>query len=74
MGDRRHRFCVLDGARGIVEEGSVSNDRISLAGLSRRYPGALVVVEAGCHGPWFSRHLQEQGCHVLVANTLDALS
>jgi transposase len=68
LGDRRHRFCVLDGAGGMVEEGSVGNDRVSLGGLSCRYPGALMVVEAGCHSPWVSRYLEEQGCRVLVAN------
>ena len=68
LGDRRHRFCVLDGASGIIEEGSVRNDRIALRELGGRYPGALLVVEAGCHSPWLSRYLQEQGCRVLVAN------
>lgn len=68
LGDRRHRFCVLDGAGGIREEGSVPNERGSLGELSHRYPGALAVVEAGCHSPWISRYLEEQGCRVLVAN------
>lgn len=68
LGDRRHRFCVLDGLGGIMEEGSVPNDRRSLAELSQRYPGALIVLEAGCHSPWISRHLEEQGGRVLVAN------
>jgi len=68
LGDRRHRYCVLDGAGGIVEEESVGNDRASLAGLSSRYPGALMVMEAGCHSPWVSRYLEAQGCRVLVAN------
>ncbi len=58
LGDRRHRFCVLDGAGGIREEGSVPNDRGALGELSNRYPGALAVVEAGCHSPWISRYLE----------------
>jgi transposase len=68
LGDRRHRFCVLDGAGGIMEEGSVPNERAVLGELSRRYRGALVVLEAGCHSPWISRYLEEQRCRVLVAN------
>ena len=68
LGDRRHRFCVLDQAGGVVEEGSVGNERVFLAQLSGRCPGALVVLEAGCHSPWISRYLHEQGCRVLVAN------
>ncbi len=68
LGDRRHRYCVLDDAGGIEEEGSVGNDRVALVGLSSRFPGALVVMEAGCHSPWVSRYLEAQGCRVLVAN------
>lgn len=68
LGDRKHRFCVLDGGGGMVEEGSVGNDRVSLGGLSCRYRGGLMVLEAGCHSPWVSRYLEEQGCRVLVAN------
>ncbi len=68
LGDRRHRFCVLDKWGGLLEEGSVRNERVFLAQLSERYPGALAVVEAGCHSPWISRYLQEQGCRVLIAN------
>jgi transposase len=68
LGDRRHRFCVLDAAGGIVEEGSVANERAALGELSRRYRGALWVLEAGCHSPWISRYLEEQGGRVLVAN------
>lgn len=67
LGDRRHRFCALDGGE-IAEEGSVPNDRVAMGGLSRRYPGALVVLEAGCHSPWVSRFFEEAGCRVLVAN------
>lgn len=68
LGDRRHRFCVLDKSGEVVEEGSVGNDRVFLSGLSARYLGALVVMEAGCHSPWISRYLEEQGCRVLIAN------
>src|SRR6266576_7037878 len=68
LGDRRHRFCVLDKSGGLLEEGSVRNERVFLAQLSERYPGALAVVEAGCHSPWISRYLQEEGCRVLIAN------
>jgi transposase len=68
LGDRRHRFCVLDGTGAMVEEGSVGNGRVSLGGLSCRYRGALLVLEAGYHSPWVSRYLEEQGGRVLVAN------
>jgi transposase len=68
LGDRRHRFCVLDAAGEVREEGTLGNDRNSLGKLSRRYGGALVVMEAGCHSPWISRYLEEEGLRVLIAN------
>jgi transposase len=68
LGERRHRFCVLDDGGGVVEEGSVSNDRSALAQLSARYRGALAVVEAGAHSPWISRYLEGVGWEVIVSN------
>src|SRR5260370_10945253 len=68
LGDRRHRFCVLGGNGEVVEEGSLLNERLSLKGFIGRYPGALVVMEAGCHSPWISRYLQALGSEVIVSN------
>jgi transposase len=68
LGDRRHRFCALDGKGQVVEEGMLSNKRESLSQLSRRYRRALVVMEAGCHSPWISRHMERAGCEVIVSN------
>jgi transposase len=68
LGDRWHRFCVLGESGQVVEEGSVANNRVALSELSSRYPGALVVMEAGCHSPWVSRHLEQAGCEVIVSN------
>ena len=58
LGDRHHRFCALDGKGQAVEEGTLSNKRESLSRLSRRYRRALAVMEAGCHSPWISRHME----------------
>ena len=58
LDDRWHRFCVVGGSGQVVEEGSVANNRVALSELSGRYPEALVVMEAGCHSPWVSRHLE----------------
>ena len=52
----------------MVEEGSLDNDRVSLARLSARYRGALVVMEAGAHSPWVSRYLEGLGLEVIVSN------
>src|SRR5438128_3278808 len=68
LGERRHRFCVLNGKGEVVEEAILSNDRASLARLSARYRGALDVMEAGAHSPWVSRYLEGLGCRVLIAN------
>jgi transposase len=68
LGERRHRFCVLGESGQVVEEGSVTNNRVALSELSGRYPKALIVMEAGCHSPWVSRYLKEAGCEVVVSN------
>ena len=39
-----------------------------MSGLVGRYPGALVVMEAGCHSPWISRYLEALGCEAVVSN------
>ena len=68
LGDRRHRFCVLDKLGEVVSEGSLPNERSGLTQLAQHYRFALVVMEAGCHSPWVSRFLEDEGCRVLVAN------
>src|SRR5437667_10134517 len=68
LGERRHRFCALDGRGEVVEEGSLLNDRASLGRLTARYPGALAVMEAGTHSPWLARSLEGLGWEVIVSN------
>src|SRR5881227_2351221 len=68
LGERRHRFCALDGRGAVVEERSLLNDRASLARLTARYRGALAVMEAGAHSPWVSRYLEGLGWEVIVSN------
>src|SRR5437667_11215846 len=68
LGERRHRFCVLNGKGEVVEEAILSNDRASLARLSARYRRALAVMEAGAHSPWVSRYLEGLGWEVIVSN------
>ena len=68
LGEGRHRVCVLDEAGEVVEQGSLSNERVALARLTQRYRGALVVMEAGTHSPWISRYLKELGSEVIVSN------
>jgi len=69
LGDRRHRFCVLDASGEVIEEGTVGNDRHSLAKLAAQFPpGPLAIMEAGAHSPWVSRHLEALGSRVVVSN------
>src|SRR5256714_4313601 len=68
LGERRHRFCVLNGEGEVVEEDTLGNDRASLGRLSARYHGALAVMEAGAHSPWISRYLEGLGWEVIVSN------
>ena len=68
LGEGRHRFCALDGRGEVVDEGTLGNDRSSLAGLTVRYRGALAVMEAGAHSPWISRYLEGLGWEVIVSN------
>jgi transposase len=68
LGDRRHRFCVLDERGEVVEQDSICNDRVSLRKLAGRYHGALGVMEAGAHSPWISRFLEALGWRVVVSN------
>jgi transposase len=68
LGNRKHAVCVLDAKGQVVTQDSITNSRPSLTALSRRYPGALMVMEVGMHSPWTSRFLKELGHRVLVAN------
>ena len=51
-----------------MKEATIHNERGELTELTRQYPGATVVMEAGTHSPWVSRYLQELGMRVIVAN------
>lgn len=68
LGDRKHSVCVLDAKGDVLKQETITNSRASLTALSRRYPGALMVMEVGMHSPWTSRFLKELGHRVLVAN------
>jgi len=68
LGDRYSRFCMLDGAGSVFEEGRV---KTTPEALERRFggePRARVVMEVGTHSPWASRLLGELRHEVLVAN------
>ncbi len=68
LGDRKHAICVLGAAGKILSELIIVNSRESMARLSKKHPGALVVMEVGKHSPWISRFFTDLGHRVLVAN------
>jgi transposase len=68
LGDRKHAVCVLDAKGEILKQESIINSRGDLTALSRRHPGALMVMEVGMQSPWISRFLKDLGHRVLVAN------
>lgn len=68
MGDRHHAICAIDAGGEIIDERKITNNRESLRRLSKKHPGARIVIEVGSHSPWTSRFLQELGHEVIVAN------
>jgi hypothetical protein len=49
LGDKRHAICALDQSGHPADERSITNHRESLRRLSKKYPGALMVMEVGSH-------------------------
>jgi transposase len=68
LGDKKHAICVLNGTGEIIEEREMTNNRDCLRRLSKKYPGARIVMEVGSHSPWTSRYLEKLGHEVIVAN------
>jgi len=68
LGDKKSRYAILDAEAEIVEEGDVGTTREGLSQVFGSRAGMLIVVEAGTHSPWVSRHLRGLGQEVLVAN------
>ena len=68
QGDKKHAVCAIDSAGDIIDERTITNHRESLRRLSKKYPGARIVIEVGTHSPWTSRFLKDNGHEVIVAN------
>lgn len=71
LGDKRHRFCVINELGTVLRRGSVRNTAPAILDLvteeSKR--GSLrIVMEAGTHSPWISRLAGRLVSEVLVAN------
>lgn len=69
LGDKSHRFCVLNGDGDVVDSGAISNTKealkVRVEGIGGR---CLWVMEAGVHSAWISAYIKTFGHEVLVAN------
>ena len=67
LGDKMSRYCVVNRAGEVVEEGSFRNQVSSIeahfGGSPRR-----IALEAGAQSAWISRELKRLGHEVMVAN------
>jgi transposase len=68
LGDRWSRFCALDAAGNVKEEGRVQTTSMGFAAAFGTLPRTRIVIEVGAHSPWISRLLQAEGHEVIVAN------
>jgi len=68
LGDKTHRYHVLDQAGNTVGSGILPNIRGGFDDLAEQYPGARVAMEVGTHSPWINEHLLGKGFEVHVAN------
>ena len=68
LGDKKHRICAMTGDGDIIDERNITNNREALLRLSRKHPGARIVMEVGTHSPWISRLFDQRKHQVIVAN------
>jgi transposase len=69
LGNAKHAICVTLRSTGeIIDERNITNHHESLRRLSKKYPGALMVMKVGSHSPWISRFFIGLDHEVLVAN------
>ncbi|HZD03955.1 MAG TPA: IS110 family transposase [Longimicrobiales bacterium] len=68
LGDRRSVYVLLDGKAEVVGQGRLRTCDHALRETFGRLAPLRVAIEAGTHSPWVSRHLEELGHEVVVAN------
>jgi transposase len=67
LGDKTSRYCMLNGAGEVVEEGVIPTTRKGMAQFGSR-AHCRIALEVGTHSPWVSRELSKYGHEVIVAN------
>jgi transposase len=68
VSDRFTEAYAIDADGEWVESWRMPTKQVALREGLSRYPGARVVLEVGCHSPWISRQLEQEGYEVIVAN------
>jgi transposase len=68
LGDKKSRYCVLDGNGNVAETGSVETTKAKMVEKFGRMRGCRIAMEVGTHSPWLSRLLTSIGHEVVVAN------
>jgi hypothetical protein len=68
LGDQTSHYCILDEQGEVVSEGTVRTTEAGFREQFGRMTRARIVIETGTHSPWVSRHLEQLGHEVLVAN------
>jgi transposase len=68
ISDRFTEAYAIDSEGTWIASWRMPTKQASLCDGLARYRGARVVLEVGCHSPWISRQLKEDGFEVIVAN------
>ena len=68
LGDKASRYCALNGAGEVIEEGACPTTKKGMAQLFGAMAHCRIALEVGTHSPWVSRELKKFGHEVIVAN------
>jgi transposase len=68
LGDKTSRYCVLNAAGEVIQEGSCAATKKGMAQMFGAMPHCRIAIEVGTHSPWVSRLLKSLGYEVIVAN------
>ena len=67
-GDHTIHYCIINHQGHIEAQGKFATSKAALNKLFGELPMTFVVLEAGTHSLWISRHLESLGHQVCVAN------
>lgn len=68
LGDKTSRYCVLNAAGEVIQEGSCATTKKGMAQMFGAMPHCRIAIEVGAHSRWVSQLLKSEGHEVIVAN------